>query len=234
MKTLRSAAMFTLLAGLFALTAGLVAACGSSDSDDEPTAAPETSTPAPTTTVEPTATNTPEPTPTPFDGEVASFRVSAFDVDSQVENIGLTPSGTNLDVPKGHDNVGWYGIYDRPGWGGNSVFSAHISVAGHGPGPFYNLADTEIGDQFVVVMADGTEYVYEAFSETRYHVDEIPMGELIDAHDRPDDEEWITLITCGGERVDQGNGTVRFLHRDVVVARLVSTNPGGVETSASQ
>jgi hypothetical protein len=229
---MRGAAILTLLGGVALLTLGLMSAYGSdadeledpNEFDSVPTA---TSTPAntptpPPTQASPTEAPSPTPTPTPFDGEVASFRIGRFNIDAPVENIGLTPQN-QLDVPAGAANVGWYGIYDKPGWGGNALFSAHVSVFAHGPGPFYDLARTNAGDQFVVVMEDGTEYRYEAVRLTRYHVNDIPMGELIEAADRPDGEEWITLITCGGERSQRADGRVDFLHRDVVVARLVET-----------
>lgn len=234
MTALRNVAIFTFLAGLALLGLGLVAAYNGDD--DEP-AAPEefdaialaTATPTPrdtpTSQPDPTATQVPpSPTPTPFAGEVSSFRLDAFDIDADIENIGLTPNN-QLDVPAGADNVGWYGIYDRPGWGGNAVFAAHVSVYAHGPGPFWDLSRTEQGDRFVVTMEDGTEYTYEAIRLKRYHVDEIAMGELIDADEKPDGEEWITLITCGGERVQRADGRVDFLHRDVVVARMIDSGP---------
>lgn len=224
MKVLRNAAALTFLAGLALLTLGLISACGS-DGDDEPNefdaVESPTSAPESTATPEPTATTAPEPTATPFDGEVARFQIPRFGIDSPVENIGIN-ANNQLDVPQGPANTGWYGIYDRPGWNGNAVFSAHVSLLNYGPGPFYDLARTEEGDRFVIVMEDGTEYVYEAIRMKRYHVDTIPMGELIDAPDKPEGEEWITLITCGGEtRPIAGSNAVQFLERDVVVARRV-------------
>jgi hypothetical protein len=236
MRVLRHAAVFTFLAGLALLTVGLVASCGSSAGGEEenpgefdavPTA---TNTPrataTATATAEPTATIEPTPTPTPFAGEVARMIIPRFDVDSDIENIGLTPNGRQLDVPKNAHNTGWYGIYDRPGWGGNAVFSAHVDYFPNIRGPFYNLAKIEEGDQIIVVMEDGTEYVYEAIRKQRYHVSNIPMGEIIDAPDKPEGDEWITLITCGGEfRATSASGSGEYLHRDVVVARRVDNLP---------
>jgi sortase (surface protein transpeptidase) len=235
MKTLRNATVFTFLAGLALLTVGLVAACGN---DDDGSDAPEavetpTNTPEPTATAEPTATTPPSPTPTPYDGEVASFRIPRFDVESAIENVGLTPNN-QLDVPHDPHNTAWYGIYDRPGWGGNAVFSAHVDYFPNIRGPFYDLARVEEGDIFVVVMADGTEYYYEAIRYERYHVETIPMGDLIWPEDKPEGEEWITLITCGGEfRQTSASGAGEYLHRDVVVARRIDA-PADAEASASR
>jgi hypothetical protein len=73
-------------------------------------------------------------------------------------------------------------------------------------------------------MEDGTRYIYEVVRYTQYDAKTIPMGDVIWPQDRPQGEEWITLITCGGTFVrtsEQGWG--EYLHRDVVVARLVET-----------
>jgi hypothetical protein len=75
-------------------------------------------------------------------------------------------------------------------------------------------------------MEDGTRYIYEVFRLDRYDVATIPMGDIIWPNDRPPDEEWITLITCGGTFVQTSSqGWGEYIHRDVVVARLVETVP---------
>jgi hypothetical protein len=72
-------------------------------------------------------------------------------------------------------------------------------------------------------MDGGPTYVYEVFFYQRYDVDQIPMGELIDAPTRPANEEWITLITCGGRfEATQANGLGHYLDRDVVIARRIN------------
>ena len=79
-------------------------------------------------------------------------------------------------------------------------------------------------------MDDGREYVYEVFLQRRYEVSTIPMGDLIRPHQaedpellRPASEEWITLITCGGDFVvTTEHGAGRYLQRDVVIAKLVA------------
>lgn len=234
MKALRTASVFTFLAGFILLSVGLIASCGSNGDDDAngngieefdavtaPTNTPE---PAETPTIEPTPTEEPTPTPTPFAGDVARLQIPRFNVDSAIENIGLLPNN-QMDVPKDPHNTGWYDIYDRPGWGGNSIFSAHVDWFPNIRGPFYNLARMEEGDEVIVLMEDGSEYVYEVFRKQRYHVNEIPMGDLIWPEEQPEDEEWITLITCGGEFVQtSAQGSGMYLHRDVVVARKVSVD----------
>jgi hypothetical protein len=235
MTLLRRIALGTFALGLVLFSIGLVAACGSDD--DAETAgdiqefdevSTETTTPAATrtATATATATGTPAPptaTPTPFAGKVAHIQLEAFGVDSLIEEIGIS-SDNQLQTPKDPHKTGWYYIYDRPGWGGNAVFSAHVDYWPNIKGPFNRLDETEPGDRVHVVMEDGTRYVYEVFRLTRYDVDTIPMGEVIWPTDRPAGEEWITLITCGGTFVQTSSqGWGEYIHRDVAVARLVET-----------
>ncbi len=183
-----------------------------------PTATP---TLALTATESPTAS--PSPTATPYDGSVMRLKIPRFDVDSAIENIGILSNGY-LDTPHDPYNTGWYDIYDKPGFGGNAVFAAHVDYYPRIRGPFYDLAKMDAGDQVIIVMEDGREYVYEVISKVRYPENAIPMGAIIDAPDKPEGDEWITLITCGGRfRPNDGvSGPGQYLDRDVVVARRVS------------
>jgi hypothetical protein len=227
--------------GALALVAGVVVTLardegtGETGADPTPTAtamstATATSTPRPSAT--PTATPAPTltPTPTPFAGNVARLQLEAFGVDSVIELVGVDETNT-METPKDPHNTGWYyepetpDRWDRPGWGGNAVFSAHVDYWPDIVGPFSRLAETKPGDRIHVVMEDGTRYVYEAVTNTQYDADTIPMGEIIDPPERPAGEEWVTLITCGGTFVRGPQGWGEYLHRDVVVAKLVETIP---------
>ncbi len=205
----------------------------------------------PTTTPAPTATPTPTPTPEPA-GQVvssagggtassggaagvpggrrlppsgvgiASFALPRFGVVAGMESIGLLPDN-ELETPHNPYNVGWYFIYDFPGGPGNAVFAGHVDYYPNILGPFYNLADLAAGDAVTVALTDGTVLRYEVISNTRYSVYTIPMGEIVWPSTRPADDEWITLITCGGEfRATTASGAGEYLQRDVVVARRVN------------
>lgn len=175
------------------------------------------STPTPT----PEVTEVPveaTPTPAPFDGAVTRLKIPRFKVDSAIENIGLL-ANNQLDVPKNPHNTGWYDIYAKPGFRGNALFSAHVDYYPDIRGPFWELAKVEPNDDIVVAMENGLEYRYRVIKRVRYKVEEVPMGELIDAKDKPADVEWITLITCGGEfKPSYPGGPGEYLHRDVVIA----------------
>lgn len=222
MKVLRLLAIISFVAGLALLAAGFVTNSDGTTRAEPPPVEFE-ATPTPTPTLAPAGTEAPSPTPTPppFDGAVTRMRIPSLDVDAAIEPIGLLDTGY-LDTPKDPHNVGWYDIYDKPGFGGNAVFSAHVDWWPDILGPFYKLAQMQIGDTIDVVMEDGTVYTYEVIRYKRYPVDEIPMGDLIWPPNKPADVELITLITCGGRFVQTDpKGFGDYLDRDVVVAQRV-------------
>ena len=229
-----------LVAAALALTAS---ACASIDLEDEPEQVrqtPEATATATTAPAQETATATQEkatppatPEPTPYDGELALMRIPSLGVEAPIEALGKVPGYNKLDVPRPR-NVGWYHIYDKPGFGTNSIYSAHKDWFPDIRGPFYALTDLEDGDVVVVVMDDGREYIYEVFLQRRYIAGEVPMADLISPHEaedpalrRPANEEWVVLITCGGEFVEANpDGSGYYVDRDVVIAKLVETKPG--------
>lgn len=231
MQALRSLALFSFLAGLVLLVVGFV-----SDLKDGPVAAdtsstpvtfeitaPPTPTPRATPTPLPPDAPTPTPAPPPFDGAVARMKIPRFGVDSAIENIGLLANNT-LDTPHNPHNTGWYTIYDKPGFGGNAVFSAHVDYFPNILGPFHKLSKTDLGDEIIVTMANGLEYHYKIIRKARYNVDSIPMGDLIWPQNKPAEVEWVTLITCGGEfRATSSSGAGEYLQRDVVVAERIKS-----------
>ncbi len=234
MKVLPYLAIFTFVAGLSLLVVGFAFQSSDTPAAPEPTpiafdvrATATTAPPTSSPTALPTDVPTPTPTPLPFDGAVGRMIAESVGINHEIEDIGILPNN-QLDVPKdGLNKVGWYYIYDKPGWGDNAIFAAHVNY-NFKQGPFAKLKDIQAGDKIKVQMVDGPEYVYEVFYFKRYDVNSIPMGELIDGVldgvSRPDGEEWITLITCGGRfQATQANGLGQYLDRDVVVARLVAT-----------
>lgn len=209
---------------VFAVGAGVLVvalAMSRGGEDNKPEAAPATATATNTSTATPTATatSTPTPTPTPFNGAVARMSIPRFKVDAPIEELAIN-SRNELDTPKaGRENtdVGWYYIYDKPGWGGNAVFAAHVYYHSI-PAPFVSLAKSVAGDDIMITMEDGTQYKYKVISNKRYNRDTIPMGDIIWPPDKPKEKEWITMITCGGELDSTGQ---EYISRDVIVAEKV-------------
>ena len=215
MKFARTLSLAVFAFGAILLIAG-VACSGGDAQEPDPTPAPTetaTATPTPTRTPPPT----PTATPTPFDGAVARLKIPRFNVDAPIEELAINDRN-ELDTPKDENtSVGWYYIYDKPGWSGNAIFSAHVYYHSI-PAPFVSLAKSAEGDEVFVVMEDGTEYRYTVISNKRYHRDDIPMGDIIWPKEKADYDEWITLITCGGELDSSGQ---QYVSRDVIVAKRI-------------
>ena len=247
MKNLKYGALALFVVGLAAIGVALAMSGGGDQDDGEPAAlitTPATfssASPASTTAAAATSTPTAPPTPTPFNGKITSLKIPKFGVNAPIEELGFknnTDPVPELDTPKVENkNVGWYYFYDKPGrlnpdnrgWAefggkqngqlhfrGNTVFSAHVYYR-NVPAPFVNLAKAQTGDEVIVAMEDGREYRYKVISNKRYHRDTIPMATIIWPADKPDNVEWITLITCGGELDSTGQ---EYVSRDVIVAAL--------------
>jgi sortase (surface protein transpeptidase) len=216
LKLVRNISLAALAVGALLMVVGV--ACSGGDGDETTPAAAQP-TDAETSTPQPTATNTPPPTPTatptPFDGKVARLKIPRFGVDAYIEELAIN-SRNELDTPKDTNKaVGWYYIYDKPGHLGNAMFSAHVYYHSI-PAPFVSLSKAVAGDKIMVQMEDGTEYTYEVISNTRYHRDQMDMGAIIWPTQKADYDEWVTLITCGGELDSTGQ---EYISRDVVVGK---------------
>ena len=136
----------------------------------------------------------------------------------------IEPTGiyaNEMQAPNdGVSAVGWYYDLPTPGRPGNAMFSAH-ETWNRARGPFYALRSARPGDEIVLQMANGEQYRYAVMTNNRYSVDNIPMNEILFPSQRPANEEWITLLTCGGRFVATGGGYGEYLDRDVVVARRI-------------
>ncbi|MFA7249053.1 MAG: class F sortase, partial [Dehalococcoidia bacterium] len=141
----------------------------------------------------------------------------ALGVNHYIEVVGVV--NNEMEAPDdGQYAVGWFPEYGMPGSGGNIVMTAH-ETWNHLQGPFYRLHRAALGDDIEVKMADGRTLLYKVISNRRYQVDDMPMGDIIWPGIRPQAEEWLTLITCGGRIVYGESGFGEYLDRDVVVAR---------------
>jgi hypothetical protein len=191
-------------------------------------------------TATPTATSTPTaiPTPTPYNGDVTNIRIPRLGMNAPVEHLDVADDGQMAAPSHGREltHVGWYYEWDKPGrlnpdnrgWTdyggktqvsgfyGNSVFSAHVYYNLGVPAPFVRLASAAIGDEVIITMEDGREYTYTVFAKEQYHRDNYPGAQVAWPPNKPDNEEWVTLITCGGALDSTG---LEYLYRDVVIAK---------------
>ena len=157
----------------------------------------------------------------PNDGGIARIVSSRFGLDHYIDVLGIVNNSMESPDHDGSYAVGWYSTFGAPGVPGNAVFSAH-ETWNHYQGPFYYMYLARPGDRLSLDLTDGKRYTYEVIRATRYTVDNIPMVEVLYPSDRPASEQWITLITCGGEIVYGPDGFGDYIDRDVVVMRRVS------------
>lgn len=237
MKFARTLSLLTLALGSVMLLAGV--ACSNGEAS-KPTAAASVSESVASPAAA-TATLPPSPTvpSAPYNGAVARFKYPRFGVDAPVDAL-ATNAATELDTPhSGRENtaVAWYdGTLDKhgfflgakPGFGGNAVFSAHVYYISSAacpnnprscPGPFQKLVQATEGDEISVVMENGVEYKYRVISKAQYTEANFPTAAVINPKGRPENKEWITMITCGGSFDASG---VNYVSRDVVVAERIS------------
>ncbi len=165
------------------------------------------------------------------------MQIPKLKVDAPIEDIGLV-GDNQLDVPHNPHDVGWYhlydrpgvvnpantgwfdfGVYDAPGFRGNSLFAAHVDYFPDIVGPFNKLTTLVLGDEVAVTMETGAVYRYRVIKVKQYDANTIDMGALIWPRDKPANVEWITLVTCGGRFQQlEPSGIGEYLDRDVVVA----------------
>jgi hypothetical protein len=144
------------------------------------------------------------------------IQIPRLGVDHWLEARGVTNG--HLEEPyDGVNAIAWYSDYGAPGPGGNSVYSAH-ETWNRRHGPFYWLHAAGPGDEVWVEMASGGWWLYHVFSNERYDAETMPMAEIIWPN-VPDEEEWVTFFTCGGQFVRLPSGYWEYLERDVVIAK---------------
>ena len=156
----------------------------------------------------------------PNAGGLSRIVSAKFHLDHYIDVLGIVNGQMEAPDHDGSYAVGWYSTLGPPGGPGNAVLSAHETWSKL-QGPFYHMYTAQPGDQLALVMADGRRMTYEVIRSGRYHVDTIPMAELIWPPNRPAHEQWLTLITCGGEIVYHG-AYGDYVSRDVVILRRIS------------
>lgn len=96
--------------------------------------------------------------------------------------------------------AGWYGRGVSPGEIGPTVLLGHVDTRS-GPGVFYGLGATKVGDRMSVTRLDGRVVSYEVQRVTTFPQSAFPTEEVYG--DTAGSE--LRLITCGG-RFDRANG----------------------------
>jgi hypothetical protein len=122
------------------------------------------------------------------------LRIPSISVDSGgLIDLGLQADGT-MEVPADGSTVGWYVNSPTPGELGPAVLAAHVDWKGE-KGVFYDLRDTEPGDEIDVQRADGTTVGFTVRQVEQYPKAEFPTAKVYGDVD----SAQLRLITCGGE-----------------------------------
>jgi len=128
----------------------------------------------------------------------------------RISIVGVPQSGGGWDVSWLGGLAGYLGGTAFPTWAGNSVVTAHVTLASGQPGPFENLKSLRFGDR-VIVHAWGLRHIYE-----------IREVDLVSPADRGvfrhEERSWLTLVTCHGYDEREDSYRWRVAARSVLVS----------------
>ena len=117
------------------------------------------------------------------------LEIPALGVSAPIEGVPLDAEG--WDVRWLGDNAGYLEGSAFPTWDGNTVITGHVWSADDTPGIFVDLKSLKYGDR-IMIHAWGQTYVYEV-RESR-----LLGAKNVNAMMQPEDNDWVTLITCEG------------------------------------
>ncbi|HEX7557458.1 MAG TPA: sortase [Leptolinea sp.] len=132
----------------------------------------------------------------------------------QTDIVGVTTNNHGWDLTWLWNQAGYLQGTAFPTYTGNSVITAHVSLANGNPGPFANLSSLQYDDP-VEIHAWGNIYTYRVRSIERV----LPNDRSAFRHE---EDSWLTLITCQG--FDEASGEYQW--REVIRATLIEVNKG--------
>ena len=127
--------------------------------------------------------------------------------------VGVPITEDGWDVTWLGRQAGWLNGTAFPTWEGNSVLTAHVTLASGRAGPFRTLKNLRWDDSIVIHYA-GQRYVYSV----RRTASVSPTDPLITRHE---ERAWLTLVTCQ----DYDGGAGEYLKRTIVRAVLMAIEP---------
>lgn len=135
----------------------------------------------------------PTPTVSATQSIPSRVKISAINVDADVESVGLD-SQNRMDVPKEDMNVAWYNLGFKPGEKGSAVLAGHYDARTGGPAVFYDLAKLRPGDTIQVTYADNEVFTFTVTDSELYDFDKVPLEDIFNSTDKA----RLNLITCDG------------------------------------
>lgn len=122
-----------------------------------------------------------------------NLNISEINVDTAVENVGITESGA-MDMPKSIDTVGWYFLGSRPGENGSAVIAGHYGKKNGRNSIFNNISKLNIGDK-IFIEDDRGQLITFVIREIKI-LD--PKADTSDVFISNDGKAHLNLITCEG------------------------------------
>jgi LPXTG-site transpeptidase (sortase) family protein len=193
---------------VFFLMVLLLSACGSQSRALTPKPSPTvTQKQLPTMAVSPTVT-VPMPTPTSTVALPLRLVIPRIGVNAPIENVGITANG-DLATPKQDpwDGVGWYSNGPRPGEEGSAVINGHLDRPGGYPAIFWNLRYLQVGDNIMVVNAQGKIIHFRVLNIASYSPQAAPVQSIFGTMGGI----YLNLITCAGTWIPSEHQTTQRL-----------------------
>ena len=143
--------------------------------------------------------------------EPVSMIIERAAVDALIEPQPIE-DGRMLD-PSGPYVVAWYDDTGNLGELTNVVFAGHLDYFDVGDAVFINLSTLVEGDEIRILGADEEMYTYVVEWGRNYTIDELDRETIREIVGKTE-QEYVTLITCGGEfDYERGQYLERFVVR---------------------
>jgi sortase (surface protein transpeptidase) len=135
--------------------------------------------------------------------------IPAIGVNASVESVGITTTG-DLAVPARQPwvDVGWYSSGPLPGALGSAVIDGHLDRPGGYPAVFWRLRDLHVGDDVMVIEAQGKTLHFGVTAIVYYPPQNAPLQQIF----ANQSGRYLNLITCAGDWIpSQHQTTLRLV-----------------------
>ncbi len=135
--------------------------------------------------------------------------IPSIGVNATVETVGILNNG-DLATPTRSPwtDVGWYESGTQPGERGSAVIDGHLDRPGGYPAVFWNLRNMQVGEQVMVVSANGKTLNFQVTRVAFYP----PQAAPIQAIFGNSGGNYLNLITCAGDWIpSQHQTTLRLV-----------------------
>lgn len=138
----------------------------------------------------------------------ARLLMPSIKLDTQIQEVGVTPSG-EIDVPSGNSmSVVWYRYGPIPGEVGSAVMDAHVYAA------FRKLRYLKVGSDVYVVNKGGEKMHFRVTDSRIYTLEEMPLEGIFNNYNG----RHLNFITCARKFIPSLD---TYSHRLVVYTERV-------------